>query len=122
MMEETFIKVEEIADGIKEYAELRLEKVRLNLAEKSSGLIANLVARLMIILAFSLALIFASIALAIGLGYWWGNMGLGFLAVCGIYLLLAWVIWSVRESVIRIPIMNSILSHLTKRSDEDDTE
>ena len=122
MMEETFIKVEEIADGIKEYVEVRVEEVRLKVAEQSSGLIANLMARIMIFLAIILALIFASIALGIVLGNWWGKMWLGFLVVCGIYLLLAWIIWSVRESLIRIPMMNSILSHLTKKSDEDDTE
>jgi hypothetical protein len=121
MMEETFIKVEEIADNLKEYVEVRVEEVRLKVAEHSSGLIANLMARIMIFLAFCLALIFASIAMGIALGNWWGSLALGFLAVCGIYLILAWVIWSVRESLIRIPMMNSILSHLTKKS-EDDTE
>jgi fatty acid desaturase len=121
MMEETFVKVEEITDSLKEYVEVRVEEIRLKVAEKSSGLIANLMARIMVFIGLCLAVLFASVALAISLGNWWGSLGLGFLAVGGLYLVLAWVIWSLRESLIRIPMMNSILSHLTKKS-EDDTE
>ncbi len=121
MMEETFVKVEEIADSLKEYVEVRVEEVRLKVAEQSSGLIANLMARIIIFLAFAMTIIFASVSLAIALGNWWGSWGFGFLAVAGIYLLLAWLVWSLRESLIRIPMMNSILGHLTKKS-EDDSE
>jgi len=121
MMEETFDRVEDLADSLKEYVELRVEELRIKVAEQSSGLIANLVAKIMVMLAFSLALVFASIALGYALGAMWGKMWLGFLVVCGVYLFLGWAVWSLKEKLIRIPMMNSILQHLTKMG-EDDTE
>jgi len=120
MMEETFVKVEEITDNLKEYVEVRVEDAKLRLAERSSGLVANVIAKIIVILAFSVALIFLSIALAIALANWWGQMWLGFLAVGGIYVLLGLMVWSMRESVIHIPMMNSILKHLTKKDEDDD--
>lgn len=120
MMEETFVKVEEITDNLKEYVEVRVEDAKLRLAERSSGLVANLIARIVVILAFSVALIFLSIALAIALANWWGQMWLGFLVVGGLYILIGWLVWSLRESLIHIPMMNNILTHLTKKSEDDD--
>jgi ABC-type uncharacterized transport system fused permease/ATPase subunit len=120
MMEETFVKVEEITDSLKEYVDIRVEDAKLRLAEKSSGLVANLIARIVVIVAFSLALVFLSIALAIGLANWWGQMWLGFLVVGGIYIFLGWLVWALRESLIHIPMMNNILSHLTKKDEDDD--
>ena len=120
MMEETFVKVEEITDSLKEYVDVRVEDAKLRLAEKSSGLVANLIARIILIIAFSLALVFLSIALALSLAAWWGHMWLGFLVVGGIYILLGWLVWAMRESLIHIPMMNNILTHLTKKGEDDD--
>ncbi len=120
MMEETFVKVEEITDSLKEYIDVRVEDAKLRLAEKSSGLVASLIARVVVILAFSMGLVFLSIALAFSLAAWWGSMWLGFLVVGGIYILLGWLVWSLRESLIHIPMMNSFLTHLTKKGEDDD--
>jgi len=122
MMEETFGKVEELADNLKEYAEIRVEEVRLKIAERSSGLIANLMAGLLVRVGVVLSILFAGLALAFFLGEWWGHPSLGFLALSVIYLVIAWIVWTRRERYIRIPMMNSILKHLTKKGEEDDTE
>jgi cytochrome c oxidase subunit IV len=122
MMEETFVKVEELADNLKEYAEIRVEEAKLKIAERSSGLIANLMAGLLVRVGVVLAIMFAGLAVAVFLGEWWGRMSLGFLALSVIYLIVAWIVWTLRERFIRIPMMNSIMKHLTKKNEEDDTE
>ena len=122
MMEETFVKVEELADNLKEYAEIRVEEAKLKIAERSSGLIANLMAGLLVRVGVVLSIMFAGLAVAIFLGEWWGRPALGFLIVSIIYLIVAWIVWTLRERFIRIPMMNSIMKHLTKKSEEDDTE
>jgi hypothetical protein len=122
MMEETFGKVEELADNLKEYAEIRVEEAKLKIAERSSGLIANLMAGLLVRVGVVLAIMFAGLSVAIALGGWWGMPALGFLVVSVIYLIIAWIVWSRREKYIRIPMMNSILKHLTKKGEEDDPE
>ena len=43
-MEKTFARVEELADTIKEYVNTRIESVKLSAAEKSSAVVANILA------------------------------------------------------------------------------
>ena len=45
-MEKTFAKVEELVGNVKEYVNTRIESVKFNAAEKSSIVIANVVAGL----------------------------------------------------------------------------
>ena len=67
-MEKAFAKVEELADTIKEYVNTRIDAVKLNAAEKSSAVISNIIAGLVVVSFFMLFFLFASIALAFGLG------------------------------------------------------
>jgi hypothetical protein len=120
-MEKTFAKVEDLADHIKEYINIRVAAVKLNTAEKTSKLAANIFAAIIAVLVFVFFLIFASIALAFVFSKLTGEFYWGFLIVAGIYLLLALVIWLLRERLMRIPIMNAMLEQLFK-DDEDGEE
>ena len=48
-MEKAFAKVEELADTIKEYVNTRIDAVKLNAAEKSSAVISNIIAGLVVV-------------------------------------------------------------------------
>ena len=69
-MEKAFAKVEELADTIKEYVNTRIDAVKLNAAEKSSSIIANIVAGLIVlaVFIFFLPVLPWHLAWAIGLG------------------------------------------------------
>ena len=119
-MEKTFARVEELADTIKEYVNTRIESVKLSAAEKSSAVIANVLAGLIVALVFFFFIIFASIALSFGLGEWIGKTWAGFLIVAFLYLLAGIVVWAARGKIIRLPLMNALIRQLF--SNEDDNE
>ncbi len=119
-MEKAFAKAEELADTIKEYVNTRIESVKLNVAEKSSVVIANVLAGMVLAVVFLFFIIFASTALAFGLGEWIGRTWAGFLIVGCLYLLAGIVVWYAREKIIRMPIMNALIKQLFRNDHEED--
>ena len=119
-MEKVFDKTEELAENIEELMNVKLDSVKLSIAEKSSRVASNLIAGIIVGIAITCFVIFFSVALAYFLGLYLGNVSSGFLIVSGIYLLLALIIRIFKEKMIRIPIMNSILWQLTKEDDDNE--
>ena len=119
-MEKTFAKAEELAEHIKEYVNIRIDSVKLSAAEKSSKLTANIFAALIAAFVFLLFIVFASTALAFVFSKLTGEFYWGFLIVAGIYLIIGLIVWSMRERILRIPIMNAILQQLFNEEDDDE--
>jgi hypothetical protein len=119
-MEKTFARVEELADTIKEYVNTRIESVKLSAAEKSSFVVANVLAGIFVAVVFLFFIVFASVALAFGLGEWIGKTWAGFLIVAGLYLLIGIVVWAGRGKLIRLPLMNAMIQQLFKKDEEDE--
>ncbi len=119
-MEKAFAKAEELADNIKEYINAGIDSAKLNVAEKSSVVIANVLAGQVSAVVCCFFIIFASTALAFGLGEWMGKIWAGFLVVGGLYLLVGIVVWNAREKIIRLPIMNALIKQLFGNEDEED--
>jgi hypothetical protein len=117
-MDSVFSRVEELADNAKEYVNTRIESVKLDAAEKSSVLIANGVARVVVAIVFIFFIGLASIALSLVLGEWIGKLWAGFLAVACFYLLIGIIIWIAREKLIRVPVMNALIQQLFKHDEE----
>ncbi|GAB2824369.1 phage holin family protein [Ferruginibacter profundus] len=120
-MEKAFAKAEELAGTIKEYVNTTIESAKLNAAEKSSAIIANTMAGAIAAVVFILFIVFAGIALALGLGEWLQKIWAGFLIVAALYLLLGILVWNAREKLLRLPIMNAFIKQLfTSGEDEED--
>lgn len=121
-MEETFAKVEEMAGHIKDYVNIRMDKVKLDVAEKTSGILANLIAGAMVLLVFLLFFLFVNFSIAYALSEWIGKTWAGFLIVAGFYLVIGTVIWLARQRILQIPIMNRIAESLFKNEAEDEND
>jgi hypothetical protein len=108
-MEKTFSKAEELVSHLKEYAENKVNVVKLHVAEKTSKIVANLVA-VLFVAVFTLFFIgYASSAFAHWLGERTGKLYWGLLIVAGLYLLLAVILWLSRERIVRMPVLNALL-------------
>ncbi|HTR28254.1 MAG TPA: phage holin family protein [Puia sp.] len=117
---EEFVKFENLIGHTRDYLNTRVDEAKLTVAERSSAVIARIIALTVVSVVFGLCLIFASVAAAWWLGHSWGRVWLGFLAVAGIYFIAGLIVWSARERLIRIPIMNSIIHQLFKTEDDED--
>lgn len=121
-MEKVFTKVEDLATSLKEYVNLKIEGLKLALAEKTSAVVSNIIAGAIVLLAMLLFVIFASMALAFGLGAWIGHTWAGFLITAGLYLLIGLVVWAARGPLIRLPLMNALIQQLFTQSNDDETD
>jgi Zn-dependent protease with chaperone function len=118
-MEKIFAIVEELTENLKKYASVKLESAKLNAAEKSSVLVSNAIAMMVVALVFILFFFFASIALAIFLGVWLNKLWLGFILVALFYLIIGILVWWFRQKIIQLPLMNALLKQLIKTEDEE---
>lgn len=119
-MENTFAKVEELAETVKDYVNTRIESAKLGIAEKSSVVIANVIAGFIVAGVFMFFVVFGSTALAFGLGEWIGRTWAGFLIVAFLYLLIGIIVWFARIKLIQLPLMNAFIKQLFSENDEED--
>ncbi|MBK7244526.1 MAG: phage holin family protein [Saprospiraceae bacterium] len=77
-MEKTYEKAEELITNIKSYINLRIDGLKLEIAEKTAEIVTNLIVSSVVFIVFLLFIVFASIALAFGLGEWLENHGWAF--------------------------------------------
>ena len=116
-MENSFEKFDELIKNIKEYVNNSITLFKIELAEKISGIISNIIALFFVSIIFFLVIVFFSISLALILGKITGENYWGFLIVSGLYFIIGILIWKGKDRIIRIPIMNSILRQLFNEED-----
>ena len=120
-MDQDFNKAETFVDQVKEYVNIRLAQLKLSFAEKTSKVIALVIAVVMLALVFFLFLVLVCVAGAIVIGQWLENFWLGFLAMAGIVLLAGFILWISKDRLIRRPIMNALINSMfDKEEDEKD--
>ena len=117
-MEKIFSQLQHLAEEVKEYVNVRISLVKLNVAETASGIIANTAATIISAIIFLFFLFFASTGLALFLSSVIGNSYAGFLIVAGVYLVIGLIIWFRREKLIRIPVMNAIIRQMFSSNNE----
>jgi hypothetical protein len=121
-MSEVFTSIEELAEDARDYINTRIEVIKLNTAEKASLVVAKLVAGIAVAVVFIFFLFFAGMAAAYALSLWTGEAWSGFLIVAGLYMLLGLIVWSAKEKLIRIPVMNAIISQLFKEKEHNEKD
>lgn len=123
MQENSFSeKLTHLFDQVKVYLNLRLDYMKLNVAEYLIRFFSGLVLWLILFWFLFFVLVFGSFAFAYWFGSITGKTWLGFVIMAGFYLLLAVVIFAIRKSFIIRPFTRFILDQmeLDKFNDESD--
>ena len=103
--EEIKENVEDIQENAKAYLESSIAYYKLwgfQVAMKSTTLMVKF---LLIAFCLTIVLLFVSIAGALALGNWFASYPLGFLAVAGIYAVLAVLLSLVKDKIVEGPIL-----------------
>ena len=120
-MAQDFNNEETFVDQVKEYVNTRLAQLKLSFAEKTSKVIAIVIAVVMLALVFFLFLVLVCVAGAIVIGQWLESFWLGFLVMAGIVLFAGFILWISKDRLIRRPIMNALINAMfDKEEDEKD--
>ena len=104
-----FDKIKENSEDVQNQAQAYLEKSisyyklwGFKVAMKSTTMILKFT---LILLCFSMVLLFGSVAAALAIGNYFGSYALGFISVAGLYLIITFFLFLVKEKVIEGPIL-----------------
>jgi len=103
--EEIKENLEDIQENTKAYVETSLAYYKLwgfKVAMKSTTLMVKFI---LIALCLTIVLLFVSLAGALALGQWLHSYPMGFLAIAGIYLVLATLLFFVKDKILEGPIL-----------------
>ncbi len=118
-MENDFNNAETFVDDVKEYVNTRLAQLKLSFAERTSKVMAVMIAVVMSALVFFLFLVLICIAGAIAIGQWMDSFWLGFVIVGGIVLIVGLLFWIAKDSLIRKPIMNALIKAMFDKEENE---
>jgi membrane protein len=115
-------KVDAIMGNVKEYVQLHLQLVLLNVYEKVSQVISAATAAIILGVFGVIVLLFASIGLAVWVGTLLEKPFLGYFIVAGFYMLVAGVLLWQRNALIRLPVVNSVVRIIYYAEEEEEEE
>ncbi|MEP7145156.1 MAG: hypothetical protein ABI707_19880 [Ferruginibacter sp.] len=95
-----------------DYLETRLDLLKLKAISKTSDAASSIVSGLTILLIISFALVMLNIGLSIWVGELLGKTYLGFFAVAGFYILIAFVLHLFRHSWLKGPMSSMIIKKM----------
>jgi hypothetical protein len=99
----------EAIDDVKEYVNLRMQLIQLNVTEKVSIGLASLIAGGIALILFVLCFIFGSFALSYLIGNWLNNTAAGFGVMAGFYFIVGIIMLKVGKGKLRITLINSFI-------------
>ena|SRR6188472_4413290 len=114
MVEERKELIEDLFEKVEAYIKTNVELIKLRTIDKLSAVIASLASGVVLLILFSFFFLMVNIGLAIWLGQVMGQVYYGFFLIAGIYALLSIILFMVRNSIIKNPIINSIISQFLK--------
>jgi hypothetical protein len=114
---EAHSKIEETVDNIKDYVNTRYELAGLQVTEKVSGVISNVISGFMILVVIMLAVVLLSFSGAWFLSSVIGHRYSGFLVVGGFYLLAGILLVVFKDKILFRPFRNVIIGQIFKEEE-----
>ena len=106
--------IESLLDKAETYGKTSLKLATYKAVATSSDVVSSLAAKLAVAIIIAMFVLLASIGLALWLGKELGETFYGFFAVAIIYLFIGLLLYLLRDSLIKNPVSNFIISKLQK--------
>ena len=107
-------KIEIITDQVKAYIATNIELLKLEAADRISGVISGLISNLLIAAIGFLCLFFISLWAGFYISELSGDTYTGFAIVAGIYLIPGLILYIGRKRLLTDPIRNKIITNIFK--------
>jgi len=98
-----------------DYIETRVELIKLKAISKSGIAISGMITVVITIILAFFVLVFLSFSAAFAIAEITGRNSLGFLAIAGFYALLAAILFTLKEKIITMPVINVLLKKFNER-------
>lgn len=116
-LDESKIDLRDLTDDVKEYLNLRVQVIRLNVTEKIATALANFISAGAVVIFVLLFFVFVSIAAAYWLGNIFNNTALGFITVAGFFILLAIIFKLVSNKSVKPGLTNMFIKDFNNDDD-----
>jgi hypothetical protein len=111
-METKPTSVEELFYKLKDYADTRLDLLKLKSINKASGFLSMLIVSVILLVLLSLVLVCITIGLALLIGMWLGSTYWGFFIMGILYIIIGLVLYSGRNKLLKTPVANKMIKEL----------
>jgi hypothetical protein len=118
-MEEERNRIESLAHNLRHYIDTRWNLLVLNTSDKASNIISSVASILLMAVSMIFVLLFLSIGAALWIGRSVNDSSVGFLYVGIFYLIVAAVLYALRKKLIKIPVMNKLITAMHANENED---
>lgn len=116
IMENNTSTIEKLFERAIEYTTTTAELMKLQVVDKAADVVSSLLSRIIVSIVIVLFAFFVNIGLSFWVGELLGKVYYGFLAVSGFYLVIAFLLYIVRDKVLKTPIRNFIISRMLKKN------
>jgi hypothetical protein len=103
-----------LIERAEEYAQTKVELLRLEAMGTTAEVLSSLVSRLVVIITLSSSLLIISIGSALWIGKQLGEWYSGFFVIGGLYALLALIIYMFKTQLLERPVSNGVIRKLKK--------
>lgn len=111
-MDNLTTNIELLYEKAKDYAEINVELIKMHAIDKTADVVSSIMSRLVLLVSFTMFLLFVNISLSLYLGELLGETYWGFLIVSGVYLLITIIVSASRNKFIKVPITNLVIAKL----------
>lgn len=102
-------KTEDIFDDLTNHLEARWNLGVLNAAEKTAGAVSSVASAIIIGVFTIFFLFFLSLGLAWLIGQSLNNLAFGLFIVAGVYAIIGFIVYKLRDNLIKIPVINAFI-------------
>ena len=111
-MENQSTSIEVLIERVKSYIDTRIDLLKLKAIDKSSSFLSLLITMIAVILISFIFFIFLNIGIALYLGDLLGKAYYGFFIIAAFYIIVGLVLFSLREKLLKTPIINAMIKKL----------
>lgn len=113
-MENNAAAIESLFERAEDYGRTTAELVKLNAIDKASDIFSSLAVQFVLAIVVAMFSLMVNIGIAMWLGDYLGKSYYGFFITGGFYILAGVLLYAFRNSWIRTPVRNSIITQMIK--------
>lgn len=108
--------IELLFEKAEDYTRTSVELARLTAIDKSADVLSSLMSQIAVAVVVAIVFIFINIGLSLWIGEMIGKSYYGFFIVAGANFIIALLLYSYKNQLIKIPVSNAIIAKLLKKS------
>jgi hypothetical protein len=103
--------IESLVEHVETYTRTTVDLAKLRVVQKASEILSKIAMTVLLIVLSLLVLVFVSVGAALWIGELLGSAFYGFFIVAGFYLVLALLLYLLRDRIVKKPVSDAIIDH-----------